>query len=235
VKINLSASYEKIIGKDIIKLISKTDKSTYGFRKTVKSTSYAGKGLPTFNFYEKGEKRRKKLKYFYTSIIYTGLFSFYHEMAKSMEDNGEYHLSILFQYHSAVCKDEIRKEQKSSRERTKMAINRHILGYGYKYEKSLTFLLLLTGAASFIYLFSGIDYNGQEINRSLQPALGEFLPTLFDWLKCLYFSLKSTTNIGQGNLLPTSNISLILSFTQGILGFIAFTVFIVAFSRRFFK
>lgn len=234
IKIDASKNYDNIIGRDIIKLIKEFDRKTYQNRKRIKGTTYKDH-IAEFIFYEKNEKRRKTLKLFFTSIIYEGLTSYYNAQSKSLESNGDYHLACLFQFHFSYCKDEIKRESKILTDKIKLIVNRYILGYGFKYERTLQFILFLTVIMSGVYLFTGINYNGIYINRALVLDTSQFIPTYIDWLKCLYFSLKTTTNIGQGNIVPESIASLSLSFIQGVIGFILFTIFVVTFSKRFFR
>ena len=231
IKIDSNADYTKIIGGKIISWTVEKDRQTYRFRKTIKGS----KGDKSLVYFEKNDKKPTGRKWYYSSFLYQGLASFYNTVKTNADNHGEYDLYWILYYNFAYCRDSITKNSNTLQKRIKIVINRNFFGYGFRYEKTLVFILFLIIFGSFIYPFTGISYNRSIIKRSLTFNARELNSTIHDWLKCVYFSLKATTSVGFGDFSPTSHLSLILSILQGCLGFISFTIFIVIFSRRFFK
>jgi hypothetical protein len=234
-QINTNHNYDEIIGQEIIQFTKARDITSFSFRKKVKATQSINGGALKYVFWKKGEKKRTTLKYFHTANIFYGLASFYHSMSRECESKGEYALAGIFQYYFSYSRDEADLYRNRLRSKSRMVINRHLLGYGWRFGETIKFLLLMTVGMSFLYLFTGVEYNDVEVRRLAFFDLSQLFPTINDWLRCLYFSLKTTTNVGHGNFLPVSAPSLIASFIQGCIGFIVFTIFVVIFSRRFFK
>jgi voltage-gated potassium channel Kch len=85
------------------------------------------------------------------------------------------------------------------------------------------------------YLFSGIVVNGRLIARSLSFSIKEAVPTLSDWLSCLYFAVITSTTVGYGDIQPAGALSRLFSAILSVLGLLFFTMFTVTFARRFFR
>jgi uncharacterized protein YjbI with pentapeptide repeats len=234
IKINIKLPYNQIAGADIISFMKKRDRETFRVRKDIKSWSGPADD-PKYTHFKKGEKKRTGERYKFTGYLYQGLTSLYSNLAHLAENKGEYELSCVLRYNFLYCRDEICMGNQRFPELFGKNIRRNLFGYGYKYEKTLLFLIGFTVLMSLCYLFTGISYNGRLIQRTATLNFSEFKPTIIDWLRCYYFSVKATTSVGLSSLSPVSTISLILSIVNGLVGTVVYTIFIIIFSRRFFK
>ena len=224
-----------LIGKNIIKILSKWDEELYKIIKNVKSTRYSGpNGTPEFEYYKKGEKKRPRIKYLSTLIAYQGLQQLYKFLFQNYEKEGNHQLSLDFNYWYSWLGDEIKNLRSGFHNNLRCLIARHILGYGVRVLRPLRAYLIVTLFISTGFLFSGLIYEEQLIKRDLAFALSETIPTMKDFLICLYTSITTAT-IGYGDIKPANWFSMVLVSLETILGILLITMFTVVFARRFFK
>ncbi len=232
IKINIPLVNKKLFGQDIINFIKEQDKSTYSKRKQIKSKKSIG-SKSEYIYYSKNEKKKSKPKYNFSPICYSGLSKFYFTLKNELANEGDYSTSKLFDYWYLYCRDECENLNKNIFTRIRNMLSRHILGYGYKFHKPLIAWLILVIICSFIYLFSGVNYSGDIIQRKFTINLIEIIPTITDWLKCLYFSIITSTTIGYGDIHPSGFLTMFICSLEGIFGFLTLTMFTVVFAKRF--
>lgn len=145
---------------------------------------------------------------------YINLSRIYKDIASKFESNrilgisGEYH--YLYKYSQ--------KNTLNSFSKLKSQIFWSICGYGEKpiYCLITSFEIVLLFAI--IYLFTGINVGGKQINYDLSIffMLNKKI-IIVDFLESLYFSLVTFTTVGYGDIIPTG-ISIVLSSIEMILG-----------------
>jgi Ion channel len=228
------------IGINLIKLFRKWDNKSWPERKTIKSTSYQrfpdGRSKKTVYYYPVGKTRKSRIEQYQTSIFsYEGQLEFYQYIVSFYQAHNYHANQVRAEYVLNWIRDEIELMKKGWIHLPKMLIGRTLLGYGFKPERPLFTWLALVVTFSFCYLYSGLNYSGHIIKRSFDLNLNEIPQTLTEWLKCLYFSVITSTTVGFGDIRPVGGLSLFFAASQSILGLLFFTLFTVVLAKRFFR
>lgn len=225
---------KKIIGKDILKYCKKWDKKTY---KTRIENKYIGGPYNKMEILaDKDTISRGRIKK-YCSLIncYAGLESFYKSISIKEDKHGEHHLYLSYFYIYRWVKDQKEILTTGRLRNFTSFISRYVLGYGVKAERPLLSYLSMIVLFSFVHLFNGIVYGDGLIKRTFEFVPEEFISTIYDFFKSLYFSAITSTTIGYGDIHPGSPITMFLASAQGFIGILLMTMFTVIFGRRFFK
>lgn len=195
-----------------------------------------GKNVLSFiKSFESVEKKQiKKLRDNFNEN-YLGYSVFLKELARWSQRQNDHSELLIFNYYWHLYSDKAKTKKIISKNYLVYFVGRYIVGYGYHYWKPLIAYLLINFLFSFLFLFSGIVYRGEIINRSLSLSLDQFSNSLFDWFKCLYFSSITALTIGYGDSYPLAFLSNLLSVTLGFFEMILFTLFVVIFARRYFR
>lgn len=95
----------------------------------------------------------------------------------------------------------------------------YLCGYGERPLYTFFFIIGSIILFSVIYMYSGIEVGSIIINYNLigEPNT-EIAKFLYDLFQCLFFSITTFTTVGYGNYVPCSNLSIVVSSIQMILG-----------------
>jgi uncharacterized protein YjbI with pentapeptide repeats len=92
-----------------------------------------------------------------------------------------------------------------------------ICGYGERPSFTLLSIIIFTLLSGLLYMFSGIDAGGEVIKYSLGGTT-PILQVLYDYGKCVFFSITTFSTVGYGNYVPIGCISMILSGVHMLIG-----------------
>ncbi len=225
---------KEIIGKNIINICKKWDEETF---ETRKQHRYIGECYNKIEIATISDEKtsEKVLKLASAKNCYDGLVELYKYIFDYEDKFGEHGLSLRFNYQFKWVMDERDKLINKKHIKRKIFISRTILGYGIKAEKPLIAYLLMILVFSFLYLFTGLKLDNQNIHHSVSIDLVEMNQVIYDYGYALYFSVVTYTTIGYGDIRPASGFTMVLACVQGLLGIFLTTMFTVVFGRRFFK
>ncbi len=166
-------------------------------------------------------------------------YSGYSNLIKSFmifsKKENNYPDALLFEYYWNLYSDKSKIKKIFIKSTFKYLLGRYIIGYGYHYWKPLITYILINITFSFLFLFNGIMFRGEIINRTLIFSISKFSETISDWFKCFYFSSITSLTIGYGDSYPIGFISSMLSISLGFIEMVLFTIFVVIFARRYFR
>lgn len=112
-----------------------------------------------------------------------------------------------------------------------------IFGYGERPFRVVRTAAIVIGLWALLFLFTGIkEIVGCEIvkiDRRLWFNPDQLLPTLGDFLRCLYFSAISFATLGYGDFQPLSWGSRTLAALEGLFGIVLMALFAVTIAKRF--
>lgn len=104
-------------------------------------------------------------------------------------------------------------------------------GYGERPYFSLISSLFIICISSILYMFSGVETNGQIINYDFVGVPVSISIIIRDLVRCVHFSLVTFTTVGYGNILPYG-MSLIVSSFEMILGVIMIAIWTSTLVRK---
>lgn len=123
--------------------------------------------------------------------------------------SGEYYYNSKCIEHKALHKIE------------KLISSLKLVSCGYGERPSFTFFMIIVTMCLFaiIYMFAGIDANGEYIKYTLQGGTPVDVIQIFkDYGKCIFFSITTFTTVGYGNFVPKSAISMFVSGIHMLFG-----------------
>lgn len=107
----------------------------------------------------------------------------------------------------------------------------YICGYGERPRNVIITTLITIISSSFLFMFFGINYNGNIIRRAFSFDINQLSNTLYDWINCLYFSTVTFTTLGYGDYQPYGFSKLFASF-EALIGAFLIAVFIFTWARK---
>jgi len=114
---------------------------------------------------------------------------------------------------------------------------RGVFGYGERPLRILITAGVIILAWALLFLFCGIQENvgatSVEINRQLSIDPAQVVPTIKDFLRCLYFSAISFATVGYGDFQPTGLSSRLFAVIEGLSGIVLAALFVVTVAKRF--
>lgn len=231
------------IGQNMLGYCIKFDNDSWATRRRIKSTTYTStpdgnsrKSTKTINYFPKGEKEKSKSKKFLNTLpAFTGLRNLYEYLITHYESKHHRVNLVRCEYIFNWLNDETDLFKRGWLFYPKLFVSRILLGYGYRAHRPLIAWFTIVLLFSLGYLFTGINYNNKIILRYISPDFKEIYPTIFDFGKCLYFSIITSTTVGYGDMSPNGIFSHVLAATQSILGLLLFTLFTVVLTRRLFR
>ncbi|MDG2392089.1 MAG: potassium channel family protein, partial [Thalassotalea sp.] len=101
-------------------------------------------------------------------------------------------------------------------------------GYGEEPLRVVNFSIILILICSLLYLFTGIQFEGNVYSYSSSQSFGD---NLMLFLHCIYYSVVTFTTLGYGDITPVG-ISRAIAATEAFTGSFTIALFVVVFVKK---
>ena len=152
-------------------------------------------------------------------------------MNKVFTENYNHDNFLKSYYAYKLCDDFSKTNYKF---RISYLFGRYVFAYGLKWEQPLIALSILIALSSFVFLFTGITYDGIYLNRDFVFNFNETFNTIKDFLDCLYLSFCSALNIGLNFGINKFGINVYKSI-ESFAGTVLITIFTFNLVRKYIK
>lgn len=225
---------KKVVGAEILYMCKQWDIETFEQRKQNKYIGGAYNKLEIVYFKE-GEEEQKIIKYSSLNNCYQGLRTLYKYLYVFEDKFGDHIRYLNYSYLYKWIEDQMGINFFGLLRYKNIFISRYILGYGVKFLRPLITFISMDLVFATCYLFSGVNTPIGPIKRPFSFNAEEFIGTLWDYFRCIYYGIITSTSTGYGEITPANGTSMIFAGLHAVLGVLMLTMFTVIFGRRYFK
>jgi len=163
--------------------------------------------------------------------IYRDYKTYFIEMNKIYNENFTHDKFLKSYYAYKLFED---YSQKNYKTKIDYLFGRYVFAYGLKWQQPLIALFILIIISAPIFLFNGISFNNEHINRDFIFDFSELFSTIRDFGACLYISFCSILNIDINWGINNWVIDIFKS-VLAFMGIILITIFTFNLVRKYIK